>query len=151
VPIVVVTDRRDPADVRHARRVGADVVLAKSPIEAITSEVARLLAEGRALRVRSAAVMERAAKQQDRSAQLLVKSAERRAARGTRQAIVTTHPPLPPPSLSCPNCDRPLIYEQSSIGGVTARQIEQWDYFTCANKCGRFQYRHRTRKLRQVS
>jgi CheY-like chemotaxis protein len=151
VPIVVATDRRDPADIRHARRVGADAVLAKSPVEAVTGEVARLLMEGRALRARSTTVLERAAQQQDRSAQLLVASVERPSTRGTHQPIVTTHRPLPPPSLSCPNCARPLTYEQSSSGGVTTRQIEQWDYLTCANACGRFQYRRRTRKLRQVS
>jgi DNA-binding response OmpR family regulator len=38
VPIVVVTDRSDPADIRHAQRVGADVVLAKSPVEAVTAK-----------------------------------------------------------------------------------------------------------------
>jgi hypothetical protein len=96
-------------------------------------------------------VIERAAQQKDRSAQLLVASVERRAARGGHQTVVTTRPPLPPPALPCPKCDGPLIYEQSCIGGVSARQIEQWDCFTCANACGRFQYRHRTRKLRQVS
>jgi DNA-binding response OmpR family regulator len=152
VPIVVVTSRSDANDIKQARRAGADVVLAKSsPVATVTWEVGRLLKDGRALRMRSASVLARAAQQKDRSAQLLAAAVEQRSARARHQPIVTSNPPLPPPALSCAKCERQLIYEQSYIGGVNAHQIEQWDYFTCPNACGRFQYRHRTRKLRQVS
>ena len=61
----------------------------------------------------------------------------------------TTTPPTLPPILLCPLCDRPLTYERSHIGGVSDRHPEQWDEYGCSNACGTFQYRHRTRKLRQ--
>jgi len=62
----------------------------------------------------------------------------------------TTTPPLTPPSLVCPGCDQPLVYQRSHVGGVSARNSEQWDYFECPHGCGAFQYRERTRKLRKV-
>ncbi len=52
--------------------------------------------------------------------------------------------------MTCPRCDRPLLYEKSHVGGVNARELEQWDYFECPQGCGTFQYRQRTRKLRRV-
>ena len=64
---------------------------------------------------------------------------------------VTTEPTTQPPALVCPNCYEPLRYVKSYIGGVSARHPEQWDYFECRTGCGAFQYRHRTRKLRQIS
>jgi CheY-like chemotaxis protein len=59
----------------------------------------------------------------------------------------TTSPPAPPPALRCPTCDVALTYERSHLGGVSDRQPEQWDTYTCLS-CGTFEYRHRTRKLR---
>jgi CheY-like chemotaxis protein len=70
--------------------------------------------------------------------------ADRRRRRTRRQ-----QPLLPPPALRCPVCDGRLQYERSHAGGIGARGAEQWDYFSCA-RCGTFQYRHRTRKLRRV-
>ena len=46
--------------------------------------------------------------------------------------------PLPPCELVCPQCDRPLTYEPSELGGVNARNSEQWDYYVCSGGCGRF-------------
>jgi hypothetical protein len=43
-----------------------------------------------------------------------------------------------------------LQYLRSHVGGVSALNSEQWDYYECAAGCGTFQYRQRTRKLRQV-
>jgi hypothetical protein len=63
--------------------------------------------------------------------------------------FATTSPSVAPPTLRCPSCDRPLVYEQSYLGGVSDRHAEQWDYFTCST-CGMFQYRQRTRKIRRV-
>jgi hypothetical protein len=63
----------------------------------------------------------------------------------------TTTPPVVPPTLVCPACDRPLTYQRSHVGGVNERLKEQWDYFVCPAGCGAFQYRNRTRKLRKVS
>jgi CheY-like chemotaxis protein len=62
----------------------------------------------------------------------------------------TTTPPLVPPTIMCPMCDRRLTYEYSYVGGVSARNTEQWDYLACPGSCGTFEYRHRTRKLRSV-
>jgi len=63
----------------------------------------------------------------------------------------TTTPPNSPPDLRCPLCDQTLQYRTSHVGGVSERHREQWDYFECPNGCGDFQYRQRTRKLRNVS
>ena len=63
----------------------------------------------------------------------------------------TMSPPIPPPALLCPNCDHPLSYQRSHIGGVSEKHSEQWDYFECLTGCGQFQFRQRTRKLRRVS
>ena len=62
----------------------------------------------------------------------------------------TTEPSVVPPTLACPSCFQSLRYLQSYIGGVSARLPEQWDYYQCETGCGTFQYRHRTRKLRQI-
>jgi CheY-like chemotaxis protein len=62
----------------------------------------------------------------------------------------TTNPPIPAPGLLCPHCHRPLTFEKSHVGGASAKQQEQWDYFTCPAGCGMFQYRRRTRRIRQV-
>lgn len=61
-----------------------------------------------------------------------------------------TSPPTPPPTLRCPFCDGPLTYEHSYLGGVNHRHTEQWDNYTCS-ACGTFEYRHRTRKLRELA
>src|SRR5262249_10787033 len=63
----------------------------------------------------------------------------------------TKEPAISPPALVCPSCYQPLLYVNSYIGGVSARHPEQWDYFKCETGCGTFQYRHRTRKVRQIS
>jgi len=47
----------------------------------------------------------------------------------------------------CPTCDRPLVYEQSRIAGVSERHRAQWDQYSCVI-C---QYRHLTRMLSQSS
>ena len=65
--------------------------------------------------------------------------------------FLITDPPIRPPTLVCPSCYLTLHYLQSYIGGVSARLPEQWDYYECETGCGTFQYRHRTRKLRQIT
>jgi len=42
-----------------------------------------------------------------------------------------------------------LVYEYSQVGGVNVSAQEQWDYFRC-RACGPFQFRHRTRKLKEL-
>jgi hypothetical protein len=68
--------------------------------------------------------------------------------RGTRVTIRRPRPSCRRPSSA--GCDLTLRYLRSHIGGVNARNPEQWDYFECARGCGTFQYRERTRKLRKV-
>jgi len=63
----------------------------------------------------------------------------------------TSTPPIVPPPLVCPACDRPLHYVRSHVGGVSERLPEQWDYYRCHGACGTFQYRQRTRRLRRVA
>jgi CheY-like chemotaxis protein len=77
--------------------------------------------------------------------------ARRRARSRMHQRGQTTTPPLRPPDLLCPSCDRPLQYHSSYIGGVSESNEEQWDEYECFGTCGRFQYRQRTRKLRRMS
>ena len=62
-----------------------------------------------------------------------------------RRAQFTTTPEVPAPVLLCPTCDGTLQYRQTVLNGVNP--IERWDYFGC-QRCGLFEYRHRTRKLR---
>jgi CheY-like chemotaxis protein len=87
----------------------------------------------------------------------LVGSVEPPSARRTRfmvdvhRRFETITPPIVPPPLVCPTCDRPLQYVRSHVGGVSARWSEQWDYYTCHGACGTFQYRQRTRRLRRVA
>jgi hypothetical protein len=73
----------------------------------------------------------------------------RRPLNKTTRRELTMTPPLVPPALTCPSCDRALTYHVSQIGGVSERHPEQWDYFWCS-RCGAFQYRQRTRKLRRL-
>jgi CheY-like chemotaxis protein len=155
VPIVFVTGDAYAEQVRRAEASGADAVLVKPCLpETLFGEMRRLLALSTDLRERARATRVRAAEQMDRSDRLLDRS--RRITR--RQTLSRAHsrhdtmePPAEPPPLVCPNCDQPLRYERSHIGGVNARNAEQWDYYECAAGCGTFQYRQRTRKLRRVS
>jgi len=64
-----------------------------------------------------------------------------------QSALVTTAPDTPPLTVLCPTCDRRLIYRQTVYNGVNPR--ERWDYYDRI-KCGPFDYRHRTRKLRRA-
>ena len=63
----------------------------------------------------------------------------------------TSTPPIVPPPLVCPTCDRALQYVRSHVGGVSERLPEQWDYYKCHGACGTFQYRQRTRRVRRVA
>jgi len=120
VPILVVTAEAGPAEAERARRAGADTVL----IKPVSSET--LLGEMRRLVTRPA----------------------KRVAAPSRVGITT--PLAPRSALLCPFCECRLTYKSSRIGGVSDRDPEQWDYYVCPERCGTFQYRHRTRKLRRV-
>ena len=144
-----------PDDLVRAERSGADVVLTKPCLpERLIAEIRRCLDTSGALRKRAVAARSEADGQLARSAVQLEKA---RAIRSRTPLSRTFHrhttvaPPLSPPTLVCPTCDTPLVYQDSHIGGVSAHHQEQWDYYECPANCGRFQYRQRTRKLRKLA
>jgi len=154
VPILVVTDETDPARLADAKRVGIDALLTKPTEMALLLEEAdRLLMLSNAVRGRAAAARSKVSEQLRKSAQLLQDSVKHaRAIPRSREHMrfMTTTPPLAPPELRCPVCDRVLVYSASHIGGVSAEHPEQWDYYVCEQD-GEFRYRQRTRKLRQIA
>ena len=143
VPILVVTTETRPKELDRARDAGADCVLTKPvPLDVLLQEIQRLLRSPET---------ENASARATRSAACLSDQRGRRSLVKTHPRFETTTPPLPPPELVCPSCDRPLIYESSHLGGVSSRHPEQWDDYTCPAACGRFEYRQRTRKIRRVA
>ena len=152
-PILVVTADAYAADVQRARDAGASAVLIKPCLpEVLLVEMQRLLNTLAVLRDRSTAAREKATQARAHSADILERGlARRRTLVQSHDRRRTATPPLTPLSLVCPHCDAPLTYEYSHIGGVSAHNSEQWDYFACTKGCGTFQFRHRTRRLRKVS
>jgi CheY-like chemotaxis protein len=155
IPIFVVTADAFAQDITSAETAGADAVLVKPCLpERLASEIERVLAQSHALRARGRAASQTFSVQRATSNELIARS-QRSGARvrmsHSHQRCDTMSPPLTPPMLVCPNCDRPLRYVKSHIGGVSNSNPEQWDYFECPNGCGAFQHRQRTRKLRRVS
>jgi DNA-binding response OmpR family regulator len=157
--IIVVTSESRPPELQRALEAGADVVLPKlMPVEQLRAEMLRMLDRARSAVARNERSQQRTARLLSHSADLLVNgqlarkqlsSAGERLSRSYRR-VVTTSPPLPPPAMPCPLCDQTLRYLESYVGGVSAKRSEQWDTLECAT-CGRFEYRHRTRRLRPVS
>jgi DNA-binding response OmpR family regulator len=139
IVIVMLTSATGNEQIARAKSAGADVVLVKpcAP-DVLVRTVQTILGEGRS----------RAAAQDAAPAALPPRT---RALSHRHQRRQTASPPLKPPALVCPQCDTPLVYERSHIGGVNATHGEQWDYFACPTGCGDFQYRQRTRKLRHVA
>ena len=137
VPIVVATAESRPSELDRARAAGADVVLVK-PVTpgSLLREIERLLEQPPAT------------ESSERKAPQL--GSPRRSLKKAYQRVTTTTPSIPPPDLWCPRCDRLLRYQRSFVGGVSQRQPEQWDEYGCPSKCGVFEYRHRTRKLRSA-
>ena len=150
-PIMVVTADASPTSLARALRAGADVALAKPVTDIVFSEAQRLLRQSRGPRDRFDRARLNVAARLDTS-QSRLQSGEAPKVMQTRvhRRYDTNLPPITPPVLRCPLCERPLNYEFSHIGGVTARHAEQWDCYACSGPCGRFQYRQRTHKLRQV-
>jgi DNA-binding response OmpR family regulator len=142
-PIVVIIDEESEGALVRASRAGATAVLPKSCTpDAI---LAAIRVAGAAA---PAAVAPARAAGEPRS---LPAQSHRRPFMSrlfTRRA--TTTPPNKPPQLRCPECNRPLAYLRSHLGGVSQRQSEQWDDFDCRHGCGSFEFRHRTRRLRAV-
>jgi len=155
VPIVVLTGDAFEVDVKRAELVGADTVLTKPCLpQALADEIRRLLHQSRELRARARDLRGRGQDAIQKSDDLHDRSQAHRARREmlshTFQRCDTTEPPIQPPALVCPQCDSPLKYLRSHVGGVSIRHPEQWDYFECLAGCGTFQYRQRTRRLRAV-
>lgn len=143
IPIVVVTGDAEPRRIAAAEAAGADRVLIKP---CLPDELARAI-EATLSVVRD--------KQRPRmvTAQVAASTpiANGQSQSSRHQRFLSTTPPSRPPELLCPRCDRPLTYHNSYVGGVSAKHTEQWDLYRCPFGCGQFQYRQRTRKLREVS
>jgi DNA-binding response OmpR family regulator len=129
----------------------ADLVFTKPCVpERLITELDTLHARCRDVRTRAAALRARSNAHQEKAAALRERSDRARQATRSRtfQRFSTNVPPLPPPLLRCPQCDKALHYVCSHIGGVSDRNSEQWDDYVCVHGCGAFEYRHRTRHLR---
>lgn len=155
IPIVVVTGDAYIADVEHAKTAGADCVLTKPCLpERLLAELGRVMASSATLRARSEAVRSEIAGQLARAEKALGRSHETLRKHSLKRAYHrgdTINPPIAPPALLCPSCDRALSYQRSHVGGVSSRHPEQWDYYECSGGCGTFQYRTSTRKLRKIA
>jgi two-component system, cell cycle response regulator DivK len=152
-PILVVTGDAYPLHVLRARAAGADAVLVKPCLpDRLLREMERLLVNSSELRTRATELVTRSRERALRSAQRLLELASPHPKTRVRahERFVTTTPRVSPPDLRCPTCDRWLLYARSHVGGVNSQNAEQWDYYECPTSCGTFQYRQRTRKLRQI-
>ena len=149
-PIVLITSDTMAKELEHARASGASSVMLKPCLpETLVTEAVRLLEVCREAQERQGAgsdtVHGAGADAELRSGGPRSRTMSRKHRRGE-----TDLPPSSPPALICPDCDRPLDYKSSQVGGVSARNAEQWDYFACTAGCGMFQYRQRTRKIRRM-
>ena len=152
LPIIVVTDEARPAQIKRAQRAGADAVLTKPCVrEALREEIRRVT---ECSRERPEPPRSRSSESDDQSAgdgrSANRSLSDHRSLVRAHHRYETTTPPIAPPTLLCPVCNAPLEYQRSHVGGVTARQQEQWDDFACSRSCGLFQYRQRTRKIRRA-
>ena len=147
VPIVAITSDAAAPDAERVRRAGETVVLVKPVLAAaLVSEVRHLSESSDAGAVGPAVVVSPDPVPPPPAEQLVRK---RLAHSKMHVRCTTTSPPDAPPLLRCPTCDGPLLYERSHLGGVNQRQPEQWDEYVCP-ACGTFEYRHRTRRLREL-
>lgn len=121
VSIIVVSGDALPSSAERARAAGADLVLPKPCLPDELVAQATGLVES----VRAVA-----------------------AASGAEPARAIAKPPKHQPF--CPACGAPLAYTHAHATRV-GRRSEQWLHFMCPQGCGRFEYRERTKKLRQIS
>ena len=138
VPILVVTSETRATQLARAERAGADAVLIKPSTPDVVIAESERLVQSATLKTYATPSYELPSPSGRRTA--LVKAHHRHA---------TTMPEVPAINLMCPICTQPLRYQETFVGGVNSRHSERWDYYECA-RCGRFQYRYRTRKLRQM-
>jgi CheY-like chemotaxis protein len=150
-PITLLASEGLGRELERARSVGASSVLVKPCVpDVVRQEAVRLLAEAQSLQDQAGGGGLAPTSLSTTIAQADGSSRPRRSLSRAHQRGPTELPPSTPPELICPSCDRALDYKSSQVGGVSARNAEQWDYFECVGGCGAFQYRHRTRKLRKV-
>ena len=149
LPIVIATSDSTPAGILRARAAGADAVLIK-PFETEVFIGAVRQAAARSEAGREAGAANRYAASPAGALSLAGRSGSRMKSRAHAR-YATSVPARVPPSLRCPRCDRSLSYVNSHIGGVSATNPEQWDHFECPAGCGRFDYRHRTRKVTRTA
>jgi len=145
VPLLLVADDGAPSEQR-ARQAGADAVLTKpAPSDRVVEMASALIKQA----APAGSPAEEAPAAPD-PAESRPDAQRRRSLRKSFPRFNTTTPPTAPPTLMCPTCDRTLLYDHSHVGGVSERQREQWDYYSCP-ACGAvLQYRQRTRKVRRV-
>jgi CheY-like chemotaxis protein len=151
IPIVVVTSAASTGDAARAIQAGASQVLVKPCDPEIVVNAARRALDPAELDADAARHVRREPAATERPLAAVPPApavATRGQSRGFHRHITRT-PPSAPPELRCPRCDQALTYQHSHIGGVNAQASEQWDYFDC-RQCGRYQYRHRTRKLKAI-
>jgi len=152
IPLIVITADARPSSLERALQAGADAALAKPcDPETLCVELRRLDERRRGVESIATATTVLDAPLSPPIGELETGHAGRvhRMKNRRLRRYQTRVPPLAPPSISCPSCNRTLTYECSQIGGVPG-VTEQWDYYRCRGGCAAFQYRHRTRKLRPV-
>jgi CheY-like chemotaxis protein len=149
-PDVIVADTRLPgmSGIDLCRLLRLDPETSATPIVFVTAD-ARDAERARTTRGGADAVVVKPCLPEQMAKVIHEVSEARRAAADDRlQPAPTVHGTAP--TVRCPMCDRPLKHIASHMGGVAARPKERWDDFECAGGCGRFVYRHRTRKLRRA-
>ena len=148
LPIVIATTDSTPASFLRARAAGADALLVKPfSAESLIGGI-RLVVAARSAPGGVPNTVEFDAAPPDGVLQLAQRSRMKSRVHGR---YATSVPPRVPPPLRCPACDDSLLYVNSHIGGVSAAFPEQWDHFECPAGCGRFDYRHRTRKVTRTA
>jgi CheY-like chemotaxis protein len=156
IPVVFLSSDATSANLARASAAGPLGVLTKPFLpEALLETIERVLQRSRELRLQSTTVQATAQTRSARASALFERVRQQRVAGMTLKKALqrgdTVVPPTTPPTLTCPNCDKPLRYLRSHLGGVSVKHREQWDYFECQRRCGMFEYRTRTRKLKRVT
>jgi hypothetical protein len=143
VPMILITSGATASETNRIDVSGANVVLQKPvALDGLLNEIGRLLTQPSEQRPHNGGTG---------SVIDLGDGPRRRSRRKSwaREHCVTTTPPEAPPTLRCRLCDEPLVYCRSFVGGVNASRREQWDEYSCPSGCATFEYRHRSRSVRE--
>jgi CheY-like chemotaxis protein len=154
IPVVLVSSDAS-ANLTRAAATATGVLTKPFLPETLLELIEEVLERSRELRLKSTAVQATAQTRSARATAVFERVRQQRVVGMTLKKALqrgdTVVPPTPPPTLMCPNCDKPLKYLRSHLGGVSVKHREQWDYFECPRRCGTFEYRTRTRKLKRVT